>query len=52
MTKQNSAKSFFKRALARGSANNKDSINEEEVRKELQRGMKRNYCRALALWDQ
>jgi hypothetical protein len=52
MTKQNSAKSFFKRARARGSENNKDSINEEEVRKELQRGMKRNYRRALALWDQ
>ena len=52
MVKRNSAQSFFERARARGSENNQESINEEEVKRELQDGTKRNYSRALELWDQ
>jgi hypothetical protein len=46
---QNSAKSFSKRAGIKGSENNKDDINKEEVRKELQEATKRGYYQALRL---
>jgi hypothetical protein len=49
IAKQNLAKNFFERAQARGSENNKDSINGKEVKKELQEGTKRNYRRLLAV---
>jgi hypothetical protein len=49
MAEQNSAKSSFDRARARGSENNKDSVNDEEVKKELQEATKRGYSRALKL---
>ena len=49
---QSSAKNFFARARAKGSETNKASINGEEVKKELQEATKRNYRRALKLWDQ
>ncbi|KAI9752223.1 MAG: hypothetical protein M1835_001112 [Candelina submexicana] len=52
MAKLKSAKGFFNRARARGSEKNKDSVNREEVKKELQDATKRNHRRALALWDQ
>jgi hypothetical protein len=52
MAKQNSAKNFFERARAKGSENNKDSINGEEVKRELQEATKRGYRRALTLWHQ
>jgi len=35
MAEQNPAKNFFERARAKGSGNNKDSINGEEVKREL-----------------
>jgi hypothetical protein len=49
MAKQNSAKNFFERARAKGSENNKDSVNGDEVKKELQEATKRPYRRAMAL---
>lgn len=52
MADQSSAKNFFARARAKGSETNKASINGEEVKKELQEATKRNYRRALKLWDQ
>lgn len=52
MVNRNSAQSFFKLAQARGSENNKESINREQVKRELQEGTKRSYRRALALLDQ
>lgn len=52
MAKPKSAKGFFDRARARGSEKNKDSVNGEEVKKELMDATKRNYRQALALWDQ
>ena len=52
MADQSSAKNFFARARAKGSETNKASINGEEVKKELQEVTKRNYRRALKLWDQ
>jgi hypothetical protein len=51
MTKRNSARDFFERARIKGSESNKESINGEEVRKELQDATKRGYRRALALWN-
>jgi hypothetical protein len=50
MPDQNAVKSFFARARARGSDSNKESVNGEEVKRELAGGTKRNYGRALALW--
>ena len=52
MADQNSAQNFFARARAKGSGNNRDSINGEEVKKELQEATKRGYRWALKLWDQ
>jgi hypothetical protein len=49
IAKQNSAKNFLKRARAKGSENNKDSINGKEVQKELQEATKRDYRRAFEL---
>lgn len=51
MADQSSAKDFFARARAKGSERNKASINGEEVKKELQEAKKRDYRRALKLWD-
>jgi len=45
----NSAEGFFQRARERGSENKTDIIN-DEVKKELQPGTKKNYSRALAIW--
>ncbi len=50
MAKQNSAKNLFERAHTKSSENNKDSINGEEVRKELQEATKRGYRRPLTLY--
>jgi len=52
MTEQNSAKNFFEWARAKDSENNKDSINGEEVKRELQEATKRGYRLALKLWYQ
>lgn len=52
MADQGSAKNFFARARAKGSETNKASVNGEEVKRELQEATKRNYRRALKLWDQ
>ena len=52
MSMPSSAEAFFRRARQKGSENNKDIINGVEIKKELQPGTKRNYCRALALWHQ
>lgn len=52
MADQCSVQNFFARARAKGSETNKASINGEEVKKELQEATKRNYRRALKLWDQ
>ena len=52
MANRNSGQSLFERARARGSEINKESINGEAVKRELQEATKRNYRRALALWDQ
>lgn len=52
MTKPKSARDFFERARIKGSESNKESINGEEVKKELQDATKRGYRRALALWGQ
>jgi hypothetical protein len=52
MTKLNSARNFFERARNRGSKSNKDTVNGEEVKKELQDVTKRGYRRALELWHQ
>lgn len=52
MADQNAAQSFFARARAKGSENNRDSINGEDVKKELQEAANCNYCPALKLWDQ
>jgi hypothetical protein len=49
MTNQSLAKNFFARARAKDSKNNKNSINEKEVKKELQEATKRDYRRALDL---
>ena len=40
---------FFQRAREKGTEENKEIVNDEEVKKELQPGTKRNYRRALAL---
>ena len=45
----NSTEDFFKRARERGSEIETDIINDDEVKKELQPGTKKNYRRALAL---
>lgn len=52
MARQNSAQTFFEQARARGSENNKESINGEKFKGKLQDGTKRNYRQALTLWDQ
>jgi len=49
MIDQSLAKNFFARARAKGSKNNKNSINEKEVKKELQEATKRDYRRTLNL---
>jgi hypothetical protein len=49
MLKNNSAKAIFQRAQERGCENNKDSINEEEVKKKLKPSTKSNYHQTLAL---
>lgn len=43
---------FFQRAREKGAKENKEIVNNEEVKKELQPGTKRNSRRALALWQQ
>jgi hypothetical protein len=48
----NLAEGLFKRARERGSEIKTDIVNDDEVKKELQPGTKKNYCRALALWNQ
>jgi hypothetical protein len=50
MPTPNSAEDVFKRARERGAENETDIINDEEIKKELQPGMKNNYRRALTLW--
>jgi len=50
MPTSNSTEDFFKRARERGSEIETDIVNDDEVKKELQPGTKKNYCRALALW--
>jgi hypothetical protein len=52
MPKPNSAEAIFRRARQKGAGNNKDIINNVEIKKELQPGTERNYRRALALWHQ
>ena len=52
MERPNSARNFFERARIKGSESNKDTVNGEEVKKELQDATKRGYRRALALWHQ
>jgi hypothetical protein len=52
MAEQNQAKNFFERARAKGSENNKDNSNGEEVKRELQEAMKSGYRLALKLWYQ
>jgi hypothetical protein len=52
MPTPNSAEDFFKRARERDAENETDIINDEEVKKELQRETKNNYRRAIALWHQ
>ena len=52
MAKLNSARNFFERARMKGSESNRDTINGEEVKKELQEATKCGYRRALALWYQ
>jgi hypothetical protein len=52
MPTSNSTEDFFKRARERGSEIETDIVNDDEVKKELQPGTKKNYCRALALWHQ
>ena len=52
MAEQNSAKNFFEQARTKGSENNKDSINGEEVKRELPEAPKRGYRLALKLWYQ
>jgi hypothetical protein len=49
MLKPNSAKALFRRAHQKGAENNKDIINDVEIKKELQLIIKRGYRRALAL---
>jgi hypothetical protein len=44
-----SAKALFDRARESGSQIDADTVNDEEVKKELQEATKRNYRRALAL---
>jgi len=48
----NSTEDFFKRARERGSEIETDIVNDDEVKKELQPGTKKNYRRALVLWHQ
>lgn len=50
MGQLNSAGSFFERARIKGSESNKDTVNGEEVKKELSDSMKCGYRRSLALW--
>ena len=52
MTAGTSAKALFNRARQTGSKIDADTVNDEEVKKELQEGTKRNYHRALDLWHQ
>lgn len=52
MSTQASAHNLFERAQLRGSEQNKNLINGEEVKKELQQSTKGNYTRALALWQE
>jgi len=49
MANQSLVKNFFARARAKDSKNNKNSINEEEVKKKLQEVTKRDYYRTLNL---
>jgi hypothetical protein len=46
----NPAEDFFKRARERSSEIETDNVNDDEVKKELQPGPKKNYNRAVALW--
>ena len=43
MPTSNSAENFFKRARERGSEIKTDIINDDEMKKELQSGTKKNY---------
>jgi hypothetical protein len=52
MPKPNPAEAFFRRARQKGAENNKDIINDVEIKKELQPATKRGYRRALVLWHQ
>jgi hypothetical protein len=49
MPKPNSAEALFRRAYQKDAENNKDIINDVEIKKELQPVIKRGYRRALAL---
>lgn len=48
----NSVQSLFERARLRGSKEDKDIINGEEIKTELQPSTKSGYRHALALWQQ
>jgi hypothetical protein len=50
MLKPNSAEALFRRARQKGAENNKDIIDDVEIKKELQPATKRGYRRALAFW--
>jgi hypothetical protein len=52
MAQLNSARNFFERARIKGSGSNKDTVNGEEVKKELSDSTKRGCRRSLALWYQ
>ena len=52
MEKLSSAKIFFERARVKGSESNKDTVNGEEIKKDLQEATIRAYRRSMALWDQ
>ena len=52
MAQLNSARNFFERARIKGSESNKDTVNGEEVKKELSDSTKRGYRRSLALRHQ
>lgn len=52
MAQLNSARNFFERARIKGSESNKDTVNGEEVKKELSDSTKNGYRRSMALWNQ
>ena len=51
MPKQKSAKDQFQRAREKGAGINTGIVNGDEIQRRLEPGTKRNYRKAMALWD-